>query len=641
MLWRSMNITVNVVHENVTERLQQFDKEFQSMWWLHQSADWNYSTNVSKATASSRKFASVAYSNWMREWKLWARELRDVDLPFPEQQQVITMLAAGVIFLNPEDTRLIIELKSKLTEVYSTAKITLPEFNITAQGENEVISLVAKIRDPDVLKEIWKSWRLQIGEKSKSDWFQLVQLTNKEAEKNGYSDVGEAWREELGLEDVISTVLSLWDEVKDFYKELQSYVKYKLRAHFGAKHFGKNPWIPAHLLVKYTQNILNTVFHWIHGSLWGDNWSALSDILIPYTQKRFVNITSEMLLNGYSVTDLLRKAEEFYTAMGLNPMRSDFWAKSMFVKPTDGRFVDCHAVSYDFALNEDYRIRMCAEVREHSLLEAIHEMGHIHYYMGYHKLPMIYRSGANSAFHEAVGETMVYAAQSPKCLHTLNLRSSDTSGEILVNTLMKQALSKFVLLPWALTVEMWRYRLFSGEIKEKDMMRKWWELRKKSLPVPLQTDNNLSLTLFFPWPSIFQRIGFVIPITKNGKMIQGIEPPDLESSELFDPGSKYHVVLHIPYMRYFLSRFLEHQFLEALCKTANEELHSCCFITCQKAGDKLKHMLSLGASVSWKDALEVLTGERKISAKSLLNYYSPLHHWLIEYNRNHNISITW
>ncbi|GFQ72767.1 angiotensin-converting enzyme [Trichonephila clavata] len=609
MLWRSTVgsviillalkniVSQNSVHENVTERLQQFDKEFQSMWWLHQSADWNYSTNVSKATASSRKFASVAYSNWMREWKLWARELNYVDLPFNEQQ-VITMLASGVIFLNTDDTRLIAELKSKLTEVYSTVKITLPEFNITAQGESEVISLVAKIRDPDVLKEIWKSWRLQTGEKSKSDWFQLVQLTNKEAEKNGYSDVGEAWREELGLEDVISTVLSLWDEVKDFYKELQSYVRYKLQAHFGAKHFGKNPWIPAHLLVKYTQNILNTVFR----SLWGDNWSALSDILIPYTQKSFVNITSEMLLNGYSVIDLLRKAEEFYTTMGFNPMKSDFWAKSMFVKPIDGRFVDCHAVSYDFALNEDYRVRMCAEVREHSLLEAIHEMGHIHYYMAYHNLPMIYRSGANSAFHEAVGETMVYAAQSPKCLHTLNLRSSDTSGEILVNTLMKQALSKFVLLPWALTVEMWRYRLFSGEIKEKDMMEKWWELRK---------------------------------------MIQGIEPPDLESRELFDPGSKYHVALHIPYMRYFLSRFLEHEFLEALCKTANEELHSCCFITCKKAGDKLKDMLSLGASVSWKDTLEVLTGERKISAKSLLNYYLPLYHWLIEYNRNHNISITW
>lgn len=64
---------------------------------------------------------------------------------------------------------------------------------------------------------------------------------------------------------------------------------------------------------------------------------------------------------------------------------------------------------------------MCGEVKEQSFLEAVHEMGHIQYYMAYHKLPMIYRNGANSAFHEAVGETMVYAVQSPECLQLLNI----------------------------------------------------------------------------------------------------------------------------------------------------------------------------------------------------------------------------
>ncbi|GIZ04964.1 angiotensin-converting enzyme [Caerostris extrusa] len=247
-------------------------------------------------------------------------------------------------------------------------------------------------------------------------------------------------------------------------------------------------------------------------------------------------------------------------------------------------------------------VRMCAEVKERSFLETVHEMGHIHYYMAYHKLPMIYRSGANSAFHEAIGETMVYAAQSPKCLQALHLRSADMPKEILVNTLMKQALSKFVLLPWALTVELWRYELLSGEIKEENLVEKWWDLRKT---------------------------------------IQGMGPPDLESAKLFDPGSKYHVLLYIPYMRYFLSRFLEHQFLEALCKITKEDIHSCCFITSKEAGNQLKSMLSLGASVSWQDALETLTGERELSAKPLLNYYKPLYRWLVEYNRRHNISIDW
>lgn len=67
---------------------------------------------------------------------------------------------------------------------------------------------------------------------------------------------------------------------------------------------------------------------------------------------------------------------------------------------------------------------MCGEVKEQSFLEAVHEMGHIQYYMAYHKLPMIYRNGANSAFHEAIGETMVYVVQSPECLRLLNIMKS-------------------------------------------------------------------------------------------------------------------------------------------------------------------------------------------------------------------------
>lgn len=80
---------------------------------------------------------------------------------------------------------------------------------------------------------------------------------------------------------------------------------------------------------------------------------------------------------------------------------------------------------------------MCAEIKEQSFLEAIHEMGHIQYFMAYQNLPMIFRSGANSAFHEAVGETMVYAAQSPKCLKLMKVLNSSkvSAGKELLQCL--------------------------------------------------------------------------------------------------------------------------------------------------------------------------------------------------------------
>lgn len=43
-------------------------------------------------------------------------------------------------------------------------------------------------------------------------------------------------------------------------------------------------------------------------------------------------------------------------------------------------------------------------------------------------------------------------------------------------------------------------------------------------------------------------------------------------------------------------------------------------------------MLALGASKSWPDAMEVLTGERKMSADAILEYFKPLQDWLVEEN---------
>lgn len=89
---------------------------------------------------------------------------------------------------------------------------------------------------------------------------------------------------------------------------------------------------------------------------------------------------------------------------------------------------------------------MCGEVKEQSFLEAVHELGHIEYYMHYSCLPMIYRNGANSAFHEAIGETMVYAVQSPQCLRLLNIvNSSEMSrGEYFLESCLLKVPLKIV-----------------------------------------------------------------------------------------------------------------------------------------------------------------------------------------------------
>ena len=79
-----------------------------------------------------------------------------------------------------------------------------------------------------------------------------------------------------------------------------------------------------------------------------------------------------------------------------------------------------------------------------------------------------------------------------------------------INVLMKLALRKIAFLPFAYLVDQWRWKIFSGEIKETEYNTKWWELRKK---------------------------------------YQGIKSPVLRSEDDFDPGAKYHIPADVPYLR--------------------------------------------------------------------------------------------
>ncbi len=65
---------------------------------------------------------------------------------------------------------------------------------------------------------------------------------------------------------------------------------------------------------------------------------------------------------------------------------------------------------------------MCASDFSYGVMRtAYHELGHTQYQMQYAHLPGVYRDGANSGFHEAVGELMSMAAATPSHLHKIGL----------------------------------------------------------------------------------------------------------------------------------------------------------------------------------------------------------------------------
>ena len=236
---------------------------------------------------------------------------------------------------------------------------------------------------------------------------------------------------------------------------------------------------------------------------------------------------------------------------------------------------------------------------EEDFVTIHHELGHIFYYQAYNHLPTLFQGGANDGFHEAFGDLLTLSI-TPDYLTQIDFITEEQASvakEDPIGLLMKQALDGVVVVPWALMLDKWRSGVFNGEIDETNLNSSWWKLRE---------------------------------------YYQGINTSTERSEDYFDPGAKYHIPGNTPYTRYYLARIMQYQFHEALCNEIEFDglLHECSIYGSEKAGDKIISTMAMGESLPWQDAFENLTGSRKLSGKSILNYYAPLKDWLDEQNEN-------
>jgi hypothetical protein len=146
--------------------------------------------------------------------------------------------------------------------------------------------------------------------------------------------------------------------------------------------------------------------------MWAQQWHDRLDDLLPYPDEPLVNITRILHKKNYSIKRMYTTAEKFFTSIDLYPMTPKFWARSLFVKPKD-RDVVCHPSASDMSYHDDYRVKICTVVNDDYFYTIHHEMGHIEYYMAYaNEQPFLYHEGANSGFHEAIGDTIgIYASR--------------------------------------------------------------------------------------------------------------------------------------------------------------------------------------------------------------------------------------
>ena len=132
---------------------------------------------------------------------------------------------------------------------------------------------------------------------------------------------------------------------------------------------------------------------------------------------------------------MVRRAEDFYTSLGMPALPASFWQKSMFLRPRD-RDALCHASAWPMDLGStDMRIKMCIRPTEEDQYTIYHELGHIYYYLAYKDIEPIFQGLHRSDFgreHAPATRQQLFSVESHGCVRcsqrSVNIASLNDSA---------------------------------------------------------------------------------------------------------------------------------------------------------------------------------------------------------------------
>ncbi|XP_037547566.1 angiotensin-converting enzyme-like [Nematolebias whitei] len=568
--------------------LSDYNSTAEEVLFYTASAIWNYDTNITKYNSKLQVKAELKGQAFIQAWGVKAKEIfteKFLDsLPNPKDKRLMSGIKVlGTANLPQAEREEFNTILSIMEGIFATAKVH-PEPNISWSLNPDLTEVMAKNRSYKQLLFAWEGWHNAAGVPLKQYYPRYVELINKAAQADGYEDTGAVWRSWFESETFEQDIEKLFKTIKPLYLNLHAFVRRHLYNFYGPKYINLKGPIPAHLL----------------GNMWAQNWNNIYDMMIPFPKKPNLDVTNEMVKQGYNATRMFRVAEKFFTSLGFEEVPREFWEKSIFVKPKD-REVVCQASAWDFGNRKDFRVLQCTKVTMEQLITVHRLMGDIQYFLQYKDQHVGFRDGANPGFHEAIGDLMALSVSTPNHLHKINLLESAASDtETDFNYLLKMALETIAFLPFGYLIDLWRWSVFSGITTPDNYNSDWWHLRTK---------------------------------------YQGICPPIKRTEEHFDPGAKYHIPGNYPYISYFVSFILQFQFHEKLCQAANHTgpLHTCDIYQSAEAGTILKQVLQAGSSKPWPDVLQDAIGTREMNASSLIKYFEPVTKWLEEQNVNETL----
>ncbi len=473
---------------------------------------------------------------------------------------------------NPEAAGDIVKQKiaaqNKQTGLLYGYKFTLNGKEITP---NDIDGTLEKSSNEKERLAVWKASK-EVGKTLKEGLVVLRDLRNKSVQPLGYADFFAYQASEYGMstDELMETTRGMIKDIWPLYRELHTWARYEL-----AKKYNKPvpDYIPA---------------HWLPNR-WGQEWSQLVEVkgfdLDPY-------------LKTQGAEWIVKKGEEFYQSIGFGPLPATFWERSnLYPVPAGADYKkNTHASAWHIDNDKDVRSLMSVVPNTEWWATALHELGHIYYYQSYSNpdVPIVLRSGANRAYHEAFGTMMGMASLQKPFLQGLgmmdkNLKTNDTL------MLLKEALQYAVHIPWGSgTMTEFEYNLYTKNLPANQFNKLWWQLVKR---------------------------------------FQGIVPNEERGEEYCDAATKTHINDDAAqYYDYSMSNVLLFQFHQHIAQDIlKQDPHATNYWGNKGVGEFLQNVMKPGASVDWRDHLKKSIGE-DFSAKAMLAYFKPLMGYLQKIN---------
>ena len=354
-------------NETADQFIARVNREMRDIYTELSSAQWLSSTYIN---SDSELVAAKANERWLTRLNGWIEQSRRFEgKPMSaDTARAMNLLKLMTAMPAPHDPAKLAELTkiaTKMEGMYGSGTYCKGEGeDQDCRQLGELEDVLRNNRDYAAQLDAWRGWH-DIARPMRDDYVRFVALVNEGAKDMGFADAGEVWRSgyDMPPTEIAAEADRLWGQVKPLYEQLHCYARTRLVAKYGDQR-GQvaGGMLPAPLM----------------GNMWQQDWSNLWDMLQPYPGAGSLDITSalqarhredymkELARLGGSpdaagtveaeraaqldtAREMTRRAEDFYTSLGMPALPESYWEKTQFIKPRD-RDVVCHASAWDMNL---------------------------------------------------------------------------------------------------------------------------------------------------------------------------------------------------------------------------------------------------------------------------------------------------